>query len=246
MLKIKNNKNSIFFLTYGDDRFKESRKRIIKESINAKVFSKCILETREIKKEKEFKDALKNKQFQKSFEIIKGGGCYIWKPYIIYKHLLNTLSENDILVYADSGSTVVGNKKKFHRLFNLIQDEKGVLVARNGTHLESEYCKGDVFKYFKVEKDPSIWNTITFQCSTHFVKKCNHSLQMYKKWWDIAKNRPDLFDNNVASEFPNYQNYIRHVWDTGTWSLICKTMGYSKEVKLQDLYTTIKVTRIRK
>jgi len=242
MIKIKNNKNSVFFLTYGDDRFKESRERIIKEAINMKIFSKCILETREIEKEKEFKNALKNIQFKKAFETIKGGGCYIWKPYIIYKHLLNTLSENDILVYADAGSTLMSkNRKNFYSSFIFLQDEKGVLVSRNN-HLESEYCKGDVFKYFNVENDPVFFNTKKFQCSTHFIKKCKHSLKMYEKWWDIAKERPDLFNNDIISIFPNYPNFIRHVWDTGTWSLICKTMGYSKETQ----QFPIKVTRIRK
>jgi hypothetical protein len=243
MIKIKKTNLSIFFLTYGDDRFKESRERIIKEAKKTKLFLKCILETRKIEEEKEFKKALENKQFKKSFETIKGGGCYIWKPYIIYKNL-KKISENDILVYADAGSTIKNSCKKikqFEECFIFLQEEKGVIVSRNN-HLESEYCKGDVFKYFNVENNPDFFNTKKFQCSTHFIRKCEHSLKMYEKWWDIAKNRADLFNNDIPSEFPNYPNYIRHVWDTGTWSLICKTMGYSKEIKKFP----IEVSRIRR
>lgn len=243
MLKIINNKYKAIFLTYGDDRFIESRKRIIKEAKSTKIFTKCILETKDIQYEKEFKEALQDKDFRKSFNEKKGGGCYIWKPYIILKNL-KKLKENQILVYADAGSTIknsIENIKKFHICFNFLQDKKGILVSRND-HLESEYCKGDVFKYFKVENNPNIYQTKKFQCSTHFTKKCDHSLSMYEKWWNIAKNRADLFNNNVISIFPNYSNYVRHVWDTGTWSLICKTMGYSKEIE----QFPIMVSRIRK
>lgn len=243
MLKINKTNYRAVFLTYGDKRFAQSRKRIIQEAKNTNIFANHILETRDVQYEKEFKSALKQKQFKKTFETIKGGGCYIWKPYIIYKNL-KKIKENEILVYADAGSSIknnIKNIKKIINCFDFLQDEKGILVSKNN-HLESEYCKGDVFKYFGLENDPKIYQTKKFQCSTHFVKKCKHSLSMYEKWWSIAKERPDLFNNDIVSAFPNYPDFIRHVWDTGTWSLICKTMGYSKEI--QQL--PIVVSRIRR
>ena len=92
----------IVFLTYGDFRFEESRKRIIEEAKATNIFTDCVLETESIVYDLEFHSALKDPKFREVFNIVKGGGCYIWKPYIIHKHL-RRLKENDLLIYADAG-----------------------------------------------------------------------------------------------------------------------------------------------
>ena len=97
ILKLNENFKKIF-ITYGDNNFKESRLRICKEARRYKYFDKCFFEDRSIINDNMFKDALNNKEFKKVFNKKRGGGYWIWKPYIIYKNLLK-LEENVILVY---------------------------------------------------------------------------------------------------------------------------------------------------
>jgi hypothetical protein len=41
----------------------------------------------------------------------RGGGYWIWKPYIIKKHL-DKINDNDILIYMDAGCSININGKK--------------------------------------------------------------------------------------------------------------------------------------
>lgn len=239
------NKNKIIFLTYGNNKFKNSRKRIIEEAKKLKIFTEFVLETDEkICNENEFKSALINKKFKQVFDTEKGGGCYIWKPYIIYKNL-SLLNKNDILVYSDAGCSIPNTqkvKKNFIKYFIALKDNRGVLGFR-AKHIESEMCKGDVFEYFGVVKNKEIFNTKKFSCPRHFIRKCEHSMNIYEKWWNVAKTRPDLFDGRV-SKTPNYPNFFRHIWDTGSYSVLCKIMGVV-DIDWNEETMPIKLTRIR-
>ena len=111
------------FLTYGDQKFILSRKRISLEAKNLNYFDKIITETEDIKNDIEIINCLKNPNFKKVFTAKRGGGYWMWKPYIIYKNLL-LLNNNDILVYSDSGSTIPNNKytiKKLNKYINIVK-----------------------------------------------------------------------------------------------------------------------------
>ena len=68
---------------------------------NLNFFDNVICETDFINDD-EFKVALKNTKFSSIYNIEKGYGFWLWKPYIIYKHLCK-LNDNDILIYSDPG-----------------------------------------------------------------------------------------------------------------------------------------------
>ena len=81
------NKQKKIFLSYGNDKFKKSKVRIKKEAESLYLFDYCIIETdKNILNDKKLKEALTNDSFKKVFESEIGGGYYLWKPYIIYKH----------------------------------------------------------------------------------------------------------------------------------------------------------------
>ena len=140
------------FLTYGDERFVLSRKRISLEAQNINFFDKIITETEGVKNDLEIIDCLKNPYFKHVFNSRRGGGYWMWKPYVIYKNL-QLLNDNDILVYTDSGSTIPNNKytiDKLNEYVNIVENsEKGILAFRN-PFTESHWTKGDVFKHFNL------------------------------------------------------------------------------------------------
>ena len=216
-------KRRVLFLTYGDQTFARSRSRIIDEAKQVGVFTDFVAENEFIVEDDEFQLALSSPEFKEVFSIEKGGGCYIWKPYVICKNL-SLLDEDDILVYADAGCSIDPKSKyKFHQYFKLLNGTEGVLGLKSH-HVESEMCKGDVFEYFGVRENEIIYNTPKYAAGRHFFRKCSHSIRLCEKWWDVAKSRPDLF-SGVSSSVENYPDFFRHIYDTGTWSIICKMMG---------------------
>lgn len=236
--------NSVF-LTYGDERFSHSRKRIIFEAKKTGLFNRCCLETENILSDFEFQEALKSQDFLRVFSDAKGGGCYIWKPYVIYKNLLS-LDHDDILVYADAGCTVCNDDhsiNKFLEYFRATKDPTGIVAFRSH-HLESEESKGDVFEYFNISRsNEEICNTPKYSAGRIVIRKCEHSMDFFKRWWEIAKSEPLLFSSS-HSKTPNFPNFFRHIWDSSTLSILCKTMGVVDQPWTED-DIPMKATRLR-
>ena len=218
------------FLNYGDQIFKLSRDRINLEAQNLNFFDKIITETEDINNDLEIIDCLKNPNFAKVFYAERGGGYWMWKPYIIYKNL-QLLNDNDILVYSDSGSTIPNNKYTIDKLNEYIDivknSDKGVLAFRN-PYIESQWTKGDVFKHFNCLDNENIYNTRQFTANTIIIKKNLHSMKLFKIWWETAKKYPHLFDDS-KSITKNFKNFIGCRHDQSCWSLICKTNGVEEE-----------------
>ena len=232
------------FLTYGDQKFRLSRKRISIEAHNLNYFDKIITETEEIRNDQEIIDCLKNSNFAKVFNS-KRGGYWMWKPYIIYKNL-QLLNDNDILVYSDSGSTIPNNKytiDKLNEYINIVKNsDKGILAFRN-PFTESNWTKGDIFEHFNCLDNKDIYNTRQFTANRIIIRKNFHSIKLFKKWWNTAKNTPYLFDDS-ESIIPNFNNFIENRHDQSIFSLICKTNGVEEDFDWESI--PIKASRIRK
>jgi len=233
------------FLNYGDQKYILSRKRISLEAQNLNYFDKIITETEDIKNDLEIIDCLKNPNFKKVFNARRGGGYWLWKPYIIYKHL-QLLNDNDILIYSDSGSTIPNRKSTINKLNKYVDivknSDKGILAFRN-PHIESKWTKGDVFKHFNCLDNKDIYNTRQFSGGRlQIIKKCEYSLKIYKLWWDTAKNYPNLFDDSTSIT-KKCNNFTENRHDQSVFSVICKTNGVEEEFDWESI--PIKVTRIR-
>lgn len=233
------------FLNYGDKKFILSRKRISLEAQNLNYFDKIITETEDLKNDLEIIDCLKNPNFKKVFTAKRGGGYWIWKPYIIYKNL-QLLNDNDILVYSDSGSTIPNNKytiDKLNEYINIVKNsDKGVLAFRN-PHIESKWTKGDVFKHFNCLDNENIYNTRQFTANRIIIKKNVHSMALFKIWWETAKNYSHFFDDSTSIT-KNFNNFTENRHDQSVFSLICKTNGVEEEFDWKSI--PIKLTRIKK
>lgn len=240
------------FLTYGNLRFSNSRKRINLEAQSLQIFDKTIVETEEIEKDEEIKKALLNPNFKQVFESKRGGGYWIWKPYIILKHL-QSLNENDILIYADAGCTIPNNQKTVNTLNNYIkflhESENGIIAVHN-PHIECKWTKGDVFKHFNchfqdLENDDidNIYNTNQFTANRIFIKKNANTMKIFELWWKTAKENPLLFDD-TKSVTKNKRGFKENRHDQSVFSIICKKHGIESKYNFHKL--PIKLTRIRK
>ena len=71
--------------------------------------------------------------------VTRGGGYWIWKPYIISK-MLEQINENDILVYIDAGCHInitKESKQRFNEYINMINNSKCGLL-RFQTHIKKK------------------------------------------------------------------------------------------------------------
>lgn len=230
------------FLTYGDAKFPKSRKRIVEQASALEVFDDCLAENHEtIARDNDWKKALTNKHFLNVAQQPRGGGYWIWKPYVIYKHL-QKLSAGDFLIYADAGLTIPPPDggpwegsgyapNKFKEYFKLLEDHKTPWISIPVTWLEAPeamWTKMDVPSHFNCLNDFRITTSPQFSADRHVIKKSPHSLEIARLWWETAKLHPHLFDDS-RSRAQNDKNFTDHRHDQSVFSIIAKLKGVIKE-----------------
>jgi len=176
---------------------------------------------------------------------VRGGGYMTWKPYIIMD-MLTKLKENDILLYADAGSTLrpegIPRLKEYAEMISPTTN-KGVLVMRlvdGTTHgpdgfLEKKWTSMPIFFSFNEKIDGTIANSNQITSSFAMCRKCPESLEVIGKWLDVAKTRPDLFTDRHNEESKKINTDFkdnRH--DQSILSMIVQTAPYKDKCVIID------------
>jgi len=224
-------KNKITMVTFGNKRFTNAKKKIKKEAEDINIFDKIVIEEENIIQESPFSKIIKN--------LPNGRGYYwyMWKPYIIYKQLLE-INKNEFLFYCDSGMTILNNKgtkSKFKMLFELVSDNEKcpssiVSFITTGPTLqryEYMYNMKQLFSHFNVLDNKEITHTQQIQAGIVIIKKTEKSLDIIKKWLDTAINFPELFigDYRFAKNLEKvkqFDGFRDHRHDQSVWSVLCK------------------------
>jgi len=218
------NHNKKVFLTYGNDVFKKSRERITKEAKSLNLFNDTILETdKTILNDKEFNNCLNDPYFHKVFNEKRGGGYWLWKPYIIHK-TLNNMNNGDILVYCDAGCVINNNdntKEKFIEIFNDLNNDRYNMLLNVYGDNEKMWSKGEALKYHGVYNNDKILNEGQYEGGRIILIKNDITMEIINKWWETAKNQPQLFDDS-KSIIPNKKEFKENRHDQTNISILCK------------------------
>lgn len=192
-----------YFINYASNGFLNSQKEGLR---TAKIFN---FETFGYS-EKDIDNEFLNKN-NKILLSNRGGGYWLWKPYIILD-MLNKLDDNDYLIYMDSGANLISDPSNYLELI----DEKGIL-AFSMVQKTSKWTKGDCF-YF-LDKELKFKDTNQLQGTYIFFKKNKYSLNFVKMWLNYCTNE------NLITDLPNiYMNnlsdFIDHRHDQSIFSLL--------------------------
>ena len=210
----------IYFITYGDSsKYHLSKKHITNLAKVSNFFDQCFsLDLSAV-------DAEYKSKYSKIFNFTRGGGYYIWKPRIIY-NLLESLNQNDIVVYADSGSSFnYLAKKRFYEYIDMINESDfGNLRFENEKeNIEKMWTNKEIFNYFKVSTD-SVYAETTQLMGGHLIfKKNDHSKLFFEKFFETLN-----YDENLITDF--YKNnqgkfFIENRHDQSIMSMITKLYG---------------------
>jgi len=216
---------NVIFVTYGDQKFIKSRNRIAKEALKSKMFTDVIIETENIFKDDEMKKRLKNQEYKKVITSKRGGGYWMWKPYIIKKNL-DKLNDGDILVYCDSGSTLIKNEHTI-KLFNQYIDDvkktqSGIVVFYgNKTWIEKNWTKGDVFSFFDISLQDELVETPQVEAGVVIICKNLISKKIIEEWDEICVKKSHLLDDMDSLE-KNHEQFIQNRHDQSILSILCK------------------------
>lgn len=141
----------------------------------------------------------------------RGSGYWLWKPYIIYKALLD-MNENDYLVYSDAGVEFINNVS--HIIDKI--DEDVFLFGNNWNHVD--WCKGDVMAAILGDKNDNHWLHYweafdlnkQVQASVIFMRPTQKVKEFIKEWLCYCM-MPNLIDDSPSKvqSYPTFQDH-RH------------------------------------
>lgn len=222
-----------YFISFGNERFVKSRKRIQEEASKLSIFDEYVIETESIIQEDAYKQVIDN---IRTNGYGRGFYWYTWKPYIIYK-LLTRINDGDILFYCDSGMAIHNNestKNRFNNLFDRIQNKDicptGIVtfytIGHKHERLEYMYNMTQVFEHFNVSDNKDITHTQQCQAGVSMIMKCEKSMNIVKSWYETSVSNVELFvgDKRFCSLKQQQQmnGFRDHRHDQSIWSVLCK------------------------
>ena len=168
----------------------------------------------------------------------RGGGYWLWKPYIIHK-TLTQINDNDIVFYIDSSYYFI--EDNIENIFLDYMKNNNILVWKNKPNEKVWYmknwCKMDVIlKYNMYDK---IFNKNVEDCwgGALVIKKNKASIKFIKDWLDMCCIYEDITDS--SSKAKNSSLFREHRHDQSLLSILLHKnnikMQYFEKKKLQNI-----------
>ncbi|MCR5298465.1 MAG: hypothetical protein K6D57_04115 [Paludibacteraceae bacterium] len=241
------------FITYSNERFAQSRNRICREAKALGLFDKVIAYVPE--------DLPSYIQSSPLMAYERGGGYWIWKPYILWKTIHQYTDA--IVVYADAGSSLQASEE-WEVWFSEMEKYKVLLPQyRDGVDYGWEkklgcgspkikhWTKKTTLDYFSGLFENEEWKEEN-KCFAGFVMARNGSA-LIEEWMKLGLFHPELFCDPIGSEINDqYSFYAVHRYDQSVLSILSfyfrsksgEVKLYPETCELESNGTAVRTTRI--
>jgi len=212
-----------YFLVYNDNTHTSYLRKLI-QSVEKYGSEFKIIIFNKPSMDKEFVEKNRN-----ILECKRGGGYWLWKPYII-NEVLNKINDGDIVFYLDSKFYFIDDISKIYSDYMLNND---ILVWKNKPNEPNwkmkNWCKMDVIvKYNMIDK---VFRENIDDCwaGAVIVKKTENTVMYMKEWLDLCCNYQDITD--APGKIKNTHFFRDHRHDQSLLSVVI----YKYNIELQTL-----------
>ena len=167
-----------YFMTYGDQLYAQSKKRLAQEAEATGLFDHVKTFSPD-----DLPESLKTHPLM---QYRRGGGYWLWKPYLI-NEVLKTLNENDILVYADSGCSI-NQSDEWNLFFNNLKHKSVVLFCLG--YQNKYYCRQSLLTY--ASQKEAYWGNYQQVLSGFIIlRKTQESCNLITDWLQLMSRHPE-------------------------------------------------------
>lgn len=183
-------KMAYVFTTYGDERYVNSLIRISDEAKELGIFDEVRIWTPE-----KLPPEVKNCSTFKKFRHGRGGGYWVWKPWII-RETLESLPCGSVLFYCDSGCEFM-HSRMWKFVFFLMRFKDALFFEIGGK--SRNWCRKSVFGHFAGKLPLCFAKMSIFWGGALFLKKNKRTMDFLESWSD-AVLVPELIEDVPESE----------------------------------------------
>ena len=162
-------------------------------------------------------DPIFHKRNESILTLSRGGGYWLWKPYIIRK-CLDQVNLNDILIYSDSGAFFKSSSKP---LTELPLTHNQDVIPFELELIESNWTKRDAFVFMGCD-ELGFDKTRQRLASFIVIRKSEFSIHFFDQYLAYCENKNILTDLENISGLPNYDGFKDHRHDQSVFSLLTK------------------------
>ena len=179
-------------VNYADDKFKpqqEFLERIHSDNFNIISYNREWLVTTDFYKDN-----------QSILDEERGGGWWVWKPFVILD-ALSKVEEGDYVLYCDCGDMVSPGIKSF--VENTLSEDEFCLLLFGGNK-NKDYTKRDCFILMGCD-EADYWNSNQLEAGVQVWKKTEQSVNVITDWMKycldprIIKDDPSTLGEEMSS-----------------------------------------------
>lgn len=146
----------------------------------------------------------------------RGGGYWLWKPYIICK-TLEKIKYGDYLFYVDSGSYFIRN---INSLVKCMEKNGDDIISFQLPFIERQWTKKEILQYFQCENNLAILDTCQRIATFIVLKKTERTVRIMNKYLataQVGKLITDDLDEKIQDRL-----FIENRHDQSIFSIIAK------------------------
>lgn len=170
-----------------------------------------------------------NEDFKSEYNHIlsqqKGAGYWLWKPYVILT-TLESIEDNDIVFYCDSGAEFVDSAKPL--IDECVKNDSGFVCFAIDPHITGNPDVGQIKRDALILTDCDDDKYITTNArlaSFMVIKNTEYNKKFVRDWLYYCCDERALTDipNQLGD---NYPGFIEHRHDQAIFSVLSKKYGY--------------------
>lgn len=165
-------------------------------------------------------ECLDKKFREKNKELLsykRGGGYWVWKPYIILE-ALSKLEDGDFLFYSDSGLALIQPLSNF---IEAMEESGQDVMCFAVADLERRWSKRDAFILMDCD-NREYYDTLQIMSGVSIFKKSEKTVRLAEEWLTYAQDKRIVTDEDNVLGSDNYEGFIENRHDQTAWSLLCK------------------------
>lgn len=215
----------VIFVTYGNQPYAGAKARIVREAQNMHIFSDVY--------------ALGPADLAPSFltthrqtlQVQRGAGLWCWKPQICLQ-ILDSAPDGTILFYCDAGCTLnVNGRQRLLEYITLVSENDAGILAFQMQHPEHKWTKQSLLSFLQADH---LAETGQLVGGIFFVRKCEKSIQVLKRWRETMAIT-SLVDDSPSAE-PNHSSFKQNRHDQSVWSLLVKSTPGATIISPDETY----------